>query len=152
MKIALNGDPSGPGLLRVISKYKGTDAANIAKLYAGEAYLTMNDNVNAVKYLKDFSTSSKFFQAKAYKLLGDAYADQGKNSDAFDNYKKGGHEFPEDVENSSESLFLAALLAQTKLNNTKEAIELYKEVKEKFGNTLRGYEAEKQLGYLGVYN
>jgi predicted negative regulator of RcsB-dependent stress response len=151
INLALNGDGANPGFLRVMSKYKGTDAANLARLYAGECYLLLNDNANAIKYLKDFSTSSKLFQARAYKLLGDAYADQGKDKDALDYYKKAAHHFKEDAENSSESLFLAAYLAQTKLNNTKEAIELFKELKEKFPNTQRGSEADKYLARLGVY-
>jgi tetratricopeptide (TPR) repeat protein len=152
IRLALNGDGANPGFLRIISKYKGTDAANLARLYAGESYLILNDNANAVKYLKDFKTSSKFFQARAYKLLADAYADQGKNKDALEYYKKAARHFKEDIENSSEALFLAAYLAQTKLNNTKEAIELFKELKEKFPNTQRGSEADKYLARLGVYS
>jgi predicted negative regulator of RcsB-dependent stress response len=152
VKLALNGDGANPGFLRVISRYKGTDAANLAKLYTGECYLMLNDNANAVKYLKDFKTSSKFFQARAYKLLGDANADLGKNKEAFDNYKKAASEFKEDEENSSEALFLAAYLAQTKLNDNKQAIELFKVLKEKFPNTQRGAEADKYLARLGVYN
>jgi len=49
-------------------------------------------------------------------------------------------------------LFLAAYLAQTKLNNNKEAIELFKELKEDFPNTQRGSEADKYLARLGVYS
>lgn len=151
IKLALNGDGANPGFVRVISKFKGTDAANIARLYAGECYLMLNDNANAVKYLKDFKTSSKLFQARAYKLLGDAYADQGKNKDALEYYKKAADHFKEDAENSSEALFLAAYLAETKMNDTKQAIELFKELKEKFPNTQRGNDADKYLARLGVY-
>jgi predicted negative regulator of RcsB-dependent stress response len=151
IKLALNGDGANPGFVRIISKYKGTDAANIAKLYAGECYLILNDNANAVKYLKDFKTSSKFFQARAYKLLADAYADQGRNKEALDYYKKAASHFKEDAENASEALFLAAYLAETRMNNTKAAIELFKELKEKFPNTQRGSEADKYLARLGVY-
>jgi tetratricopeptide (TPR) repeat protein len=151
IKLALNGDGANPGFVRIVSKYKGTDAANIARLYAGECYLILNDNANAIKYLKDFKTSSKFFQARAYKLLADAYADQGKNKDALDYYKKAANHFKEDTENSSEALFLAAYFAQTRMNNTKEAVELFKELKEKFPNTPRGSEADKYLARLGVY-
>jgi tetratricopeptide (TPR) repeat protein len=151
IKLALNGDGANLGFVRVISKYKGTDAANIARLYAGECYLILNDNANAVKYLKDYKTSSKLFQARAYKLLGDAYADLGKNKDALEYYKKAASHFKEDAENSSEALFLAAYLAETKMNDAKEAIELFKELKDKFPNTQRGSEADKYLARLGVY-
>lgn len=152
IKLALNGDGRNVGFLRIISKYKGTDAANLAQLYAGESYLLLNDNANAIKYLKDFNTSSKFFQARAYKLLGDAYADQGKFKDALDYYKKAAHHFKEDADNSSEALFLAAYLAETKMNNNKEAIELFKELKQDFSSTPRGQEADKYLARLGVYS
>ena len=151
IKLALNGDGANPGFLRIMTKFKGTDAAKLAKLYAGESYLLLNDNANAIKYLKDYNTSSKFFQARAYKLLADAYADQGKNKDALEYYKKAARHFTEDAENSSEALFLAAYLAQTKLNNNKEAIELFKELKEKFPTTQRGSEADKYLARLGIY-
>ena len=150
IKLALNGDGANLGFLRIISKFKGTEAANLAHLYAGQAFLLLNDNANAIKYLRDFSTSSKFFQARAYKLLGDAYSDQGKFSEALDYYKKAARHFKEDAENSSEALFLAAYLAQTKRNNSKEAIELFKELKENFPNTQRGSEADKYLARLGV--
>lgn len=150
--LALNGDRINPGFLRVMSKFSGTAAANLARLYAGECYLLINDNTNAVKYLKEFSTSSNFFQARAYKLLGDAYSDLGKNKDALDNYKKASEEFTQDAENSSEALFLAAYLAQTKLNDNKQAIELFKELKEKFPATQRGADADKYLARLGVYH
>jgi predicted negative regulator of RcsB-dependent stress response len=149
---ALNGDGVNYGFLRVISKYGGTDAANLAKFYAGDCYIMLNDNANCIKYLKDFSTDSKIIQARAYKLLGDAYADQGKNNDAFENYKKAAHYFNEDKDNSAEYLFLAAYFAEKVLNNSKAAIELYKELKEKYPNTQRGFEADKYLARLGVYN
>jgi len=151
-KLALNGDGANPGFLKVMSKFKGTDAANLARLYAGECYLALNDNPNAVKYLKDFNTSSKFFKARADKLLGDAYADLGKSKDALASYKKAASEFTEDADNASEALFLAAYLAQAKMNDNKQAIELFKQLKEKFPNTQRGSQAEKYLARLGVYS
>lgn len=152
IKLALNGGGGFNGFLQVIKKYGGTDAANIASFYAGDCYIMLNDNANAVKYLKDFSTDSKLMQARAYKLLADAYADQGKNKDAFDYYKKAAHHFPEDADNSSEYLFMAAYFAEKVLSNSKEAIELYKELKEKYPNTGRGIDADKYLARLGVYD
>jgi tetratricopeptide (TPR) repeat protein len=152
VNLALNGDGQHPGFLRVISNYGGTDAGNMANFYAGSCYLKLGDNQNAIKYLKKFDTDAKQIQARAYKLLGDAYADAGNNSEALSNYKRAGRHFEEDQSQSAEALFLAAYLADRVIKNQKEAIELYKELKEKFPNTQQGYEADNYLAQLGVYN
>jgi hypothetical protein len=150
-RLALNGDGLNPGFLKVISRYGGTEKGNLAKFYAGDCYLKLGDNVNAVKYLKDFSTSSKLVQARAYKLLGDAYADQAKNSEAFDYYKKAAGYFEDDNVNTPEYLFLAAYFADKVMKNSSEAISLYKKLKEKYPSTEKGLEADKYLAQLGVY-
>jgi tetratricopeptide (TPR) repeat protein len=151
VNLALNGDGQAMGFLRVISKYGGTEAANMAHYYAGVCYIKLDDNKNAVKHLEKFSTSAKQIQARAYKLLGDAYADLAQNQKALDNYKKAARHFEEDKANSAEALFMAAYLADRVMNNPKEAIELYKEVKEKYA-LYKGYEADMYLARLGVYN
>jgi tetratricopeptide (TPR) repeat protein len=160
VKLALNGDGQYDGFLKVINKYSGTDAANIAEFYAGSCYLKLNENENAVKYLKKFSTTSKPLQARAYKLLADAYADLGKNSDALTYYKKAAHHFESDQAASAEALFIAAYFADRVMKNPKEAIALYKELKEKFpkavvssaNNEMAGNLADNFLAQLGVYN
>lgn len=152
VNLALNGDGQYPGFLSVISKYSGTDAANLASFYAGSCYLKLGDDANAIKYLKKFSSSAKQIQARAYKLMGDAYADMGKNNDAFDYYKKAAYHFTDDQANSSEALFMAAYFADRVLKNSKEAISLYKELKQKYPSTQRGIDADKYLAQLGVYD
>lgn len=152
VNLALNGDGQSPGFLAVTKKYSGTDAANLADFYAGSCYLKLGDNNNAVKYLKKFSTSAKQIQARAYKLLGDAYADLGKNSDALDYYKKAAHHFEKDETNSASYLFFAAYFADKAMKNSKEAISLFKELKEKYPRTQQGFDADKYLAELGVYD
>src|ERR1700741_120651 len=78
-RLALNGDGANPGFLRVISRYGGTKAGNLAKFYAGASYLQLGDFNGAVKQLKDFSTSEPLVNVKANGLLGDAYSELGKN-------------------------------------------------------------------------
>ena len=149
---ALNGDGQYMGFLKVIDKFGGTDAGKLANYYAGSCYIKLGDNEKALKYLKKFSSSSKPVQARAYKLMGDASADLGKNADALDYYKKAARHFEKDEVNSSDYLFMAAYLADRILKDKKEAIELYQELKEKFPQTQQGFEAEKYLAKLGVYN
>jgi tetratricopeptide (TPR) repeat protein len=148
---ALNGDGINWGFVKVIKEYGGTDAGNLARLYAGDCYLRTGDFNNAVKQLKEYSSSDKLYQARAYKLLADAYSELGKNDEAIANYKKAANHFTADVNNSAEYLFMAASLAE-KIGKNNEAIELLKEIKDKYPGTNGEKEAEKSLAKLGVYN
>ena len=149
---ALNGDGINPGFLKVIDQYGGTKAGNLARFYAGSLLLKQGKFAEAAKHLDEFDTDSKMVQARAYKLLGDAYAEQGKNEDAFKAYKNAAAHFPDDEQNASDYLFTAAYFSSRVLKNDKEAIELFKQLKQKFPRTERGFEAEKFLAQLGVYN
>jgi predicted negative regulator of RcsB-dependent stress response len=150
LKQALSGDGQAAGFEKVISQYGGTESGNLANFYAGVVALKSGDNNKAIKYLKDFSTDSKLIQARAYKLLGDAYANNGNNSEALSNYKKASKEFEKDVQSSAEYLFTAAFFADRVLNDKKQAIELYTELKKKYPNTQFGFEADKYLAQAGV--
>lgn len=151
LQLALNGDGVNPGFLKVIDKYGGTAAGNLAHFYAGDIYLKLGDFAKAAKHLDDFSTESKMVQARAYKLLGDANAGLKKNEEALDMYKKAGYHFEEDNINSPDYLFFAAYFAHKVMNNSKEAIEIYKDLKEKYPQSQQGFEADKYLAQLGVY-
>jgi hypothetical protein len=151
LRLALNGDGQFQGFLGVISKYGGTKAGNLARFYAGSIYVKMDDNQNAVTQLKKFSTDSKPTQARAYKLLGDAYADLGNYKEALSYYKKSAKHFEDDETNSAHALFLAAYLADRVLKDQKQAIELYTELKKKFPRTMEGSQADNYLAQLGVY-
>ncbi len=150
--LALNGDGVNPGFIRIAEKYSGTPSGNLARFYAGVCLIKLNQNDKAVKYLKDFETSSKPVQQRAYKLLGDAYGDMGKPAEAFDYYKKAAHYFEEDQMATADALFSAGYLAQHMLNKSDEAITLYKELKEKYPRTPQGFGVDKYLAQLGVYN
>src|SRR5580765_3715948 len=85
-RIALQGDNINAGFLKIMTKYKGNRAANLAAFYAGSCYLKLNDYNNSVKYLKEFSTPALQLQARAYGLLGDAYSELNKKDDAIEAY------------------------------------------------------------------
>lgn len=150
--VALNGDGVNPGFIKIADNYSGTKTGNLAKFYAGVCYLKLNQNNKAVEYLKDFNSDSKQIQQRAYALLGDAYGDMGKGAEALDYYKKAAHHFETDQTASADALFRGAFLAQHVLNNKDEAIELYTELKQKYPRTQQGFEADKYLAQLGVYN
>ncbi len=113
INLALNGDKVNAGFIKIISRYSGTKAADLASFYAGSCYLKLGDFNNAVKYLKDFKTSASQVQAKAYGLLGDAYSELNKKDLAVEQYKKAGTYFEEDEIISPEYLFRAGYLYET---------------------------------------
>jgi tetratricopeptide (TPR) repeat protein len=148
--LALNGNASVAGFVKIINKYDGTPAANLAKLYAGESYLHLGEFQKAADMLKDFNADgAKQVEAKAEGLLGDAYAELKKNDDAITHYKKAGSLFEEDQAISSEYLFRAALLSEITGNN-EQAIELYQQLKDKYPRTEKGFVVDKYLARLGA--
>jgi len=147
LKLALEGDNLNPGFLKIISKYSGTKAANLAKFYAGSCYLSLGDFNNAVKQLEGFSTSEPLVNARAKALLGDANSELGKKDEAVKLYREAGTSFPKDDYFSPQYLFRAAYLYES-MGKNKDAIEVYKLIKEKYPQ-YREYDIDKYLGRLG---
>lgn len=147
--LVLNGDGQSKGVLYVLKNYSGTRSANLCKYYAGVSYLKLGDFNNAVKYLKDFSTDAKQIQLLAYGCLGDAYSELNNKEEAIANYKKAAAAFDKDENNSAEYLFRAALLEES-TGKSKEAIETYKELKDKFPKTDKGFQADKYINRLSL--
>jgi tetratricopeptide (TPR) repeat protein len=146
--LALNGDGSSVGFLKIISRYGSTKTGALAKFYAGSCYLKIGDFNNAIKYLKDYSTSDKLIEVRAAGLLGDAYAESGKKNEAVEQYRKAGTIFEADNVNSPEYLFRAGLL-YSDLGKNKEAIEMFQLIKDKYSASERGTDIDKYLAKLG---
>lgn len=152
VSLALNGNAATPGFLKVIKKYGGTKSGNLARLYAGECYLQLGDPKNAAKYLEDFNPSgAKQIEAKVQGMLGDAYAEMKQNEKAIGHYRKVAEIFPEDAGMASEYLFRAGLLLEMTGKN-KEAIEVFRQLKDKYPRTEKGFDADKYLARLGETN
>ncbi|PWT77009.1 MAG: hypothetical protein C5B59_05080 [Bacteroidetes bacterium] len=147
-RLALQGDNLNPGFLRIMSKYSGTRAANLASFYAGSAYMKLGDFNNAIKYLKDFSTPVLQVQARAHGLLGDAYSELGRKEEAVAEYRKAGTIFEKDELISPEYLFRAGNIYES-LGKKNEAIEMYQLIKDKYPASQRGYDIDRYLARLG---
>ena len=147
--LVLNGDGTSKGALYVIKEFSGTDAANLAKYYAGVSYFRTGDFNKSIEFLKDFSTDAKQVQAIAYGTIGDAYSELKKNQEAIDAYKKAGAYFPEDEAISSEYLYRAAALLELNGKN-EDALAIYKEIKAKYPKSEKGFNADKYIYRLQV--
>jgi tetratricopeptide (TPR) repeat protein len=153
INMVLNGSTgSFSGVLSVISKFGGTAAGNRAHYIAGACYLHGKDFNNAIKHLKDFSTSATQVQTAAYLMLGDAYSEiKDKSSDAFDYYSKAATVNTKDEFMTAESLYKAALYAET-VGKTKEAIANFQKIKSDYPKSSRNNDVDKYLARLGIVN
>ncbi len=157
VNIALNGgDLNGKkvtGLLKIASQYGGTAAGNRANYMIGASYLHIGEFAKALTYLQDFDgNGATQVQSKAYLLMGHAYAEQKKTSEALTNYKKAASVNSKDEFFAADALLTAAAYAES-IGDTKEAISLYKEVTEKYPSNIgvQNGEIEKNLARLGEF-
>jgi predicted negative regulator of RcsB-dependent stress response len=148
-RLALNGDNINAGFLKIIARYSSTRAANLASFYAGSCYLKLGDFNNAVKYLKNFSTSVQVLQERDYGLLGDAYSELNRKEEAAEEYKKAGTYFEKDELLSPEYLFRSGYLYES-MGKTQDAIAMYRLIKDKYPASPRGAEIDKYLARLGA--
>ena len=87
---ALNGDGAGyAGFVKVADDYSGTDAANLANLYAGLCYANLNKWQEAVNSLEAYSSSNDAMVSPAAQAaLGNAYAHLNQRDKAVAALKK----------------------------------------------------------------
>ena len=148
----LNGDGRNDGALRIINKYSGTAAANLCEYYAGACYLHLHQYAKAIKFLKDFDADGATqIKSRAYGMIADANAELNKNDDALDYYKKAANVDDKDEFTSSEYLFRAALFAQS-TGKTKDAIDLFKKIKEEYPLSDKAAEVDRYLAKLGEFS
>jgi TolA-binding protein len=149
LSLALNGNTTTPGFLKVIKKYGGTPSGNAARLYAGICHLHLGEFQKAIDQLEDFNPNgARQLEAKCEGLLGDAYSELKKNDKAIGHYRKAANAFSDDAALSSEYLFRAAMLLELSGKN-KEAAEALRQLKDKFPRTEKGFLADKYLARLG---
>jgi TolA-binding protein len=80
--------------------------------------------------------------------MGDAYAELKKNNDALDYYKKAAGVNEKDEFTTSEFLFRAGLFAET-TGKRKDAIEMYKKIKQDYPLSDKATTIDRYLARLG---
>ena len=144
------------GLLSIINNYSGTPSANRAEYIAGACYLHLGDFAKAVQHLKEFNgNGAEQIQSAAYRMLGDAYAEQKKNDDALDAYKKAINAASEKDEGTKFLALSRAALFCDATGKTQDAISFFQQIKDEinpdfFRNNRIDFDADKYLAKLGV--
>ncbi|AFL83788.1 tetratricopeptide repeat protein [Belliella baltica DSM 15883] len=144
--LALNGDGTNAGFLKIADDYSGTDAANLANFYIGSIYLSEGQFEKSIEHFKKFSADDYFVQAKAYSLLGDAYLELANTSEAISYYKK--------AATQSENEFFTPrylnklAIAYEEAGDMENAIKTYETIEEKYFESMEYTNARKHKARL----
>lgn len=138
---ALNGDGAGyAGFVKIASDYSGTDAANLADLYAGLCYANLGKWAEAVTYLEQFSSKGDaMISPSAMAALGNAYANTGNVDKAISTLKKAADMADSTAEDGTNNSLAPTFLVQAaqlleSQNKNDEALKIYQDVKKKYVN------------------
>ena len=142
---ALNGDGAGyAGFVKVAADYSSTEAGNLANLYAGLCYAGLGKWNEAAKYLEEFDTQDdQMISPAAEGALGNAYAHINKLDKAVTHLKNAA----KNADNNSLSptfLIQAGEILESQ-GKAAEALELYKQVKEKYVYSMQSQTIDKYI-------
>ena len=142
---ALNEDGAGyAGFVKVASDYSSTEAGNLANLYAGLCYAGLGKWNEAAKYLEEFDTKDdQMISPAAEGALGNAYAHLNQLDKAVSHLKNAA----KNADNNSLSptfLIQAGEILESQ-GKAAEALELYKEIKEKYVYSMQYQTIDKYI-------
>ena len=142
---ALNGDGAGyAGFVKVAADYSSTEAGNLANLYAGLCYAGLGKWNEAAKYLEEFDTQDdQMISPAAEGALGNAYAHLNQLDKAVTHLKNAA----KNADNNSLSptfLIQAGEILESQ-GKAAEALELYKQVKEKYVYSMQSQTIDKYI-------
>ncbi len=136
---ALNGDGQGyAGFNAIASDYSGTDAANLAHLYAGLCYANLGKWKEAQQALDAYSPSSDaMVSPAAVAALGNVYAHLNQLDKAVSNLKKAADMADSKAADGTNYSLSPIFLLQAgeileNQNKKDEALSLYQDIKKKY--------------------
>lgn len=143
---AMNGDGVCAGLLDIIKEYRFTRAANLARFYLGVSYVHQQDYEKAIQHLTKFRSKDFLLQARAWALVGDAYAEQGSYKSAADYYIKAADYNPNKA--FTPTYLVKAALAYEAAENPNTALRCYQRIVQEFPDVPQYGEALKHTARL----
>lgn len=88
MNLVLKGDGKYPSAVDVADEYGNTKAGNLAKFYAGRAFMSKKDFKSALNYLEDAEFTDEIMAAVVIGLTGDCQSELGETEKAAETYMK----------------------------------------------------------------
>ena len=124
-----------------ISDEFGGNTQNLSDLYLGITLLKQGKYDQAIEKLKNFSSSDLLVKARAYSLVGDAYAEKKSFGEAIEYYQKAADYKPNKFFTPTYLLKLALAFEANKQG--KEALDAYSQITDKFPESAESIPAKK---------
>jgi len=140
---ALDGDGNFPGFEDIISDYRFTASANLAKFYAGVCLLNLGEYEDAIKRLSRFKTKDIILSSIALGGIGDAYAQLGDFDKALGFYRKAADRRKNDF--TTPLYLLRAGILLENIGRLKEAEVLYERIKADYEMSTEGRSIDKYI-------
>ena len=132
------------GFQKVAADYSSTDAGNLAQLYIGICQANLGKWQEAVDALESYSgKGDQMISPAAEGALGNAYANLNQLDKAVDHLKKAAK--MADNNSLSPTFLIQAGEILESQGKKAEALELYKEVKEKYFNSMQYQSIDKYI-------
>jgi tetratricopeptide (TPR) repeat protein len=144
LSLALHGDGNNLGFLQIIEEY-GDKAGDVVYFYAGLCQYHLGDYAGAIGNLKKFEAGDEILTARALCCIGDACVALEDYTTAIDYFLR--------AANYRDNAYAARYLLRAgsvyeALNKPAEAMEIYRRIKNHYGQTVEGREVDKYIGRI----
>ncbi len=145
-ELALNGDGNVLGFAQIIDEY-GSKAGASVYFYAGICEFNLGNYQESLDYLKRYKGGDAILSARAKACMGDAYVGLEDYAKAVSCYEKAAA--------AADNVFAAGYLLKAgitceKLGQDQKALGFYKQIKEKYPQSIQGYDIDKYITRIEV--
>ena len=139
--LALNGDGNVLGFSQIIDDFGGKAGKDVY-FYAGVCELQLGNYQEALNYLKKYNGKESILKARAIGCMGDAYVGLEKYNDALGCFDKAAA--------TADNMFAATYLLKAgvvceELGDNAKALTYYKTIKDKYPQSIEGYDIDKYI-------
>ena len=135
-ELALNGDGNVLGFSQIIDDFGGKAGKDVY-FYAGVCELQLGNYQSAINYLKKYKGEESILKARALGCIGDAYTglEDDKAIAAGDNM-------------FAATYMLKAGVVCEQMGDNAKALSYYKTIKDKYPQSLEGYDVDKYISRI----
>ncbi|MFW6351109.1 MAG: tetratricopeptide repeat protein [Bacteroidota bacterium] len=143
LQLALEGDGAHLGFLDIISEYKMTRSANLARYYAGVSYLNLGEYDEAINHLKKYNRKDELVAPMALGALGDAHLQLGDMEKAADYYDMASDHYANPL--TAPAFLMKLAMVHELQGNYQKAVDAYERIQKDFPNTNEGRNIERYI-------